>query len=246
MSLTSGTAPLGPHRAGRFSAPVPVGTVYVEPHPRRIRAVVDGRTAIDTERALMVHRAGRPLAYVFPIDEVGDLPHDPEPEAEGYVHVPWDAVDQWYEEGRRLVSYPPNPYHRIDCRPTTRRLRVEVAGAVLVDTDDTVILFETSLAPKLYVDPDHLVASASLRPSETRTYCNYKGYASYWDLVVNDEVVEDAAWSYEDTLPEAVPIEGLLSFDPSRVTVDAELPDAGAVTIECTTECAVPPSRTSP
>ena len=189
--------------------------MYVEPHPRRIRAVVDGATAIETERALMVHRAGRPLAYVFPLDEVGDLPHEAEPEADGYVHVPWDTVDEWYEEGRRLVSYPPNPYHRIDCRPTRRRLRVEVEGVVLVDTDDTVILFETSLAPKLYVAPG-LVRTDLLRPSATRTYCNYKGFASYWDAVVGDEVVPDVAWSYEDALPESSPVEGYLSFDPAR------------------------------
>lgn len=223
VSLTSGRGPLGTDRAGRFSVPVPAGTVYVEPHPRRIRAVVDGATVIDTERALMVHRAGRPLAYVFPLDVVGDLPHEPEPEADGYVHVPWDAVDEWYEEGRRLVAYPPNPYHRIDCRPTRRRLRVEVEGIVLVDTDDTVILFETSLAPKLYVEAD-LVRAGVLHPSATSTYCNYKGHASYWDVVVGDVVVHDAAWSYEDALPEATPIEGLLSFDPARVDVEAELP----------------------
>ena len=244
MSLTSGNGPLGTDRAGRFSAPVPSGTVYVEPHPRRIRAVVDGVTAIETERALMVHRAGRPLAYVFPLDEVGDLPHEAEPEADGYVHVPWDAVDEWYEEGRRLVSYPPNPYHRIDCRPTRRRLRVEVEGVVLVDTDDTVILFETSLAPKLYVAPS-MVRTDLLRPSATRTYCNYKGFASYWDAVIGDVVVPDVAWSYEDALPESSPVEGHLSFDPARVTIEAELPDTGPVAIECTTECAAPPTRPS-
>ena len=38
-------------------------------------------------------------------------------EAPGYVHVAWDAVDTWVEEGRALVHYPPNPYHRVDCRP---------------------------------------------------------------------------------------------------------------------------------
>jgi uncharacterized protein (DUF427 family) len=216
--------------------------VYVEPHPRRIQAVVGGTTVIETERALMVHRAGRPLAYVFPPEVVGgDLPQEPEPEADGYVHVPWDSVDEWYEEGRRLVAYPPNPYHRVDCRPTRRRLRVEVAGTVLVDTEDTVILFETSLAPKLYVAPD-LVRTDLLRPSDTRTYCNYKGWASYWDAVVGDEVVPDVAWSYEDALPESTQVEGYLSFDPTRVALDAELPDVGPIAIECTTECALPPA----
>ncbi len=86
-------------------------------------------------------------SYVFPVDEVGDLPTEPEPDAPGFVRVPWDAVDTWLEEGRKLVHYPPNPYHRVDCRPTKRHLRVSVNGTVLVDTEDTVILFETALEP---------------------------------------------------------------------------------------------------
>ena len=95
-------------------------------------------------------------AIAFPADEVSDLPSESVSRRPGYVHVPWDAVDMWIEEGRTLVHYPPNPYHRIDCRPTNRRLRVEVAGTTLVDTDDTVIVFETALEPRLYVDPSHV------------------------------------------------------------------------------------------
>jgi uncharacterized protein (DUF427 family) len=199
--------------------------VYVEPHPRRIEAVVDGRTAIDTEAALIVHRPGHPVSYAFPVDQVGDLPHEAELEAEGYVRVPWDAVDAWFEEGRRLVHYPPNPYHRIDCRPTRRHLRVEVAGTTLVDTSDTIILFETALAPKLYVDPA-VVRTDLLHRSDTTTYCNYKGDCAYWSATVGDTVVGDVAWSYEDPYPESVPIKGFLSFDPAHAEVLAELPQA--------------------
>ena len=223
MSLTSARGPLSPHPFGRFSAPVPPGVVYLEPHPRRVQGVVGGRAVIDTEHALLVHRAGRSLAYAFPEDEVGDLPREPEPEAPGFVQVSWDAVDAWYEEGRKLVHYPPNPYHRVDCRPTRRRLRVEVAGTALVDTDDTIVLFETALGPRLYVDPVH-VRTDLLRRTDTETYCNYKGVATYWAAVVGDEVLEDVAWSYEDPLPESSPIGGFLSFDPDRVAVEAELP----------------------
>ncbi len=43
----------------------------------------------------------------------------------------WTA---WFEEGRQLVHYPPNPYHRVDCRPTSRRLQVSIDGTTLVDT----------------------------------------------------------------------------------------------------------------
>jgi uncharacterized protein (DUF427 family) len=81
--------------------------------------------------------------------------------------VPWDAVDVWLEEGRSLVHYPPNPYHRVDCRPTDRRLRVDAAGTTLVDTADTVIVFETALQPRLYVHPA-LVRTDLLRRTETR------------------------------------------------------------------------------
>jgi uncharacterized protein (DUF427 family) len=223
MTLVAGRGPLGSDPAGRFSPPVPDGVVYIEPHPRRVQAVRDGRLVIDTERALMVHRRDHPLSYVFPVDEVGDLPTEPEPEAPGFVHVPWDAVDIWLEEGRKLVHYPPNPYHRVDCRPTKRRLRVSVRGATLVDTDDTVILFETALDPRLYVDPLH-VRTDLLRRSETTSYCNYKGFATYWTAVLDDLIVDDVAWSYEDPFPESLPIKGIYSFDSTRVEVTAELP----------------------
>jgi uncharacterized protein (DUF427 family) len=223
MSLVAGRGPLGNDPAGWFSTPVAKGTVFVEPHPRRIEAVRNGQTVLDTERALMVHRVGQMLSYVFPVDLVGDLPHEPEPEAPGYVHVPWDAVDTWFEEGRQLVYYPPNPYHRVDCRPTARRLRVDVAGATLVDTDDTVIVFETSLAPRLYVAPAH-VRTELLQASATTTYCNYKGWATHWSAVIDGAVVDDVAWTYEAPFPESLPITGYFSFDPAHASVLAEVP----------------------
>lgn len=225
MSLVAGRGPLSPHRAGRLSVPVPDDVVYVEPHPRRIQAVTADRIVIDTERALLVHRYGRPLSYAFPADVVGDLAGEPEPEAPGFVSVAWDAVDAWYEEGRRLVHYPPNPYHRVDCRPTDRRLRVTVAGTTIVDTTDTVILFETALDARLYVDPG-LVRTDLLRRTATTSYCNYKGEATYWAAVIGDTVVDDVAWSYQDPLPQSLPIKGFLSFDAGRAEVSAGLPQA--------------------
>ena len=107
--------------------------------------------------------------------------------------------------------------------PTKRRLRVEVAGTTLVDTDDTVIVFETALEPRLYVDPSH-VRTDLLRQTDTSTYCNYKGVATYWSAVIGDTEVEDVAWSYQDPPPESLPIKGFLSFDAARAEVVAELP----------------------
>lgn len=225
MSLTLGRGPLSPDGWGRTDPPLPNGDiVYVEPHPRRIVAERNGAVVLDTEDVVLVHRPRRTLTYAFRADAVGSLPHAPSPDAPGYVEVPWDAVDIWYEEGRRLVHYPPNPYHRVDCRPTRRRLRVTVGDTVLVDTDDTLILFETALAPVLYVDREH-VRTDLLRPDPGTTHwCNYKGEMTSWSVIVDDLVIEAAAWSYDDPLPESTPIKGMLGFEPGKVTVEAELP----------------------
>jgi uncharacterized protein (DUF427 family) len=223
VSLTTARGPLGPDPAGRFSSPLPADLVYVEPHPRRIQGVRDGAVVVDTERAMIVHRPGRTLTFAFPPEAVADLPSTPEPEAPGYVTVPWDAVDTWVEEGRELVHYPPNPYHRVDCRPTQRRLRVEIAGTILVDTDDTTIVFETGNPPVLYVDPGH-VRTDLLRRTDTASYCNYKGWATWWAATVDGAVVDDVAWSYDDPPPESLPITGHLAFDPQKTTITADLP----------------------
>lgn len=232
MSLVAGRGPLSADPAGWFHPPLSAGTVFVEPHPRRVQAVADGRTVIDTEFALLVHRRGHPLSYAFPEADVTGLPQRPVDEAPGFVSVPWDAVDQWIEEGRVLVNYPPNPYHRVDCRPGGRGLRVSVAGVVLVDTVDTVAVFETSLAPVLYVSPAQ-VRTEVLRRSATTTYCNYKGWATYWSACVGDRVVEDVAWSYPDPPPECLPIREHFSFDGARADVLAELPSGGDAGCSC-------------
>ncbi|MEI7716545.1 MAG: DUF427 domain-containing protein, partial [Mycobacterium sp.] len=88
----------------------------------------------------------------------------------------------------------------------------------LVDTDDVVIVFETALEPRLYVDPAH-VRTDLLHRSPTSTYCNYKGYATYWSAAV-----EDVAWTYDEPPPESLPIAGFFSFDAARADVAAELP----------------------
>lgn len=223
MTLSHGRGPLSHKPAGTFSSPVAPGVAYVEPHARRVEAFAGGQKVIDTERVMLMHQAGAPLSYLFQPADVDGLPTEAETAAEGWVRVPWDAVDEWFEEGRRLVSYPPNPYHRVDCRPTRRQLRVALGETVLVDTDDTIILFETGLPPKLYVAPSH-VRTDLLQPSETVTYCNYKGFTTYYDAVVDGQRYPDVAWVYSDPLPESAQINGYFSFEPTACAVTAALP----------------------
>ena len=226
MSLSTGRGPLSDRPAGRFTAPMPADVAYIEPFRRRVRGVKDGRTLVDSERVVLVHRPGRPPTYAFPADDVHGPPTEPEPDTPSYVIVAWDAVDSWFEEAEEVFGHPRNPYHRIDILRSERRLRVDAGSTTLVDTTDTLVVYETSLEPKLYVDPRHVRMDALVK-SATQTYCPYKGTASHWSARVGGELIADVAWSYEDPLPESVPLKGYLSFYDSRVTVRHDLPVGG-------------------
>ncbi len=225
MSLTTGKGPLSAHPAGRFTARMPDHVTYLEPFRRRVRATRAGSTVIDSERVLLVHRPGRPPTYAFPAGDVAGLPTQPEIDAPGYVTVEWGSADSWFEEDEQVFGHPRNPYHRVDCLRSRRRLRVEAAGVLLVDTAETMAVYETALEPRLYVDPHH-VRTDVLVQSTTQTYCPYKGTATYWSARLSDRVLEDIAWSYEDPLPESLPLKQLLSFDEGRVSVRHDLPAA--------------------
>jgi len=223
VSLTTGRGPLSATPAGRFNKDVPPGLVYVEPFPRRVRGISAGKTVLDSERVLLVHRPAQPPTYAFPPDDVTGVRSDVEPEADGYVRVEWGAVGSWFEEEEQVFAHPRNPYHRVDCFATTRRLRVGLGEVVVVDTTETIGVYETGLAPRLYVDRRQLLADV-LRPSATTSYCPYKGAASYWSAVVGDDVVADVAWSYETPYAECQAIAGHVSFDETKIGVEAALP----------------------
>jgi uncharacterized protein (DUF427 family) len=204
---------------------MPTEVAYLEPFRRRVRATKGGRTMIDSERVLLVHRPGQPPTYAFPADDVDGLPATAESDTPDYVTVDWDEADAWFEEDEQVFGHPRNPYHRVDCLRSQRRLRVEAVGTTLVDTSDTLAVFETALEPRLYVDPRH-VRTELLEKSATQSYCPYKGTATYWTARIGDTVLEDVAWSYEETVPESAPLKQYLSFDADRVVVVHELPDS--------------------
>ena len=214
---------------GRFTAEVPDDLAYVEPYRRRVRGISGGHVVIDSDRVLLVHRPAMPwFSYAFPEDDVDDsVTAKPSSEVPGYLRVRWDAMDQWIEEDEPVVGpYARNPYHRVDCARSSRRLTVEVAGTTLVDTTDTVAVFETTLEPRLYVERE-LVRMDLLVPSATTSFCGFKGHASYWDAVVDGVVMNDVAWSYEDPLPTSgcELIRGRLAFDNDRAKVDDHFPE---------------------
>lgn len=79
-------------------------------------------------------------------------------------------------------------------------------GAVIADSDDTVMVEGNHYFPRGAVDP------AVLRPSSTTTVCSWKGTASYHSLVVDGKENKDAAWYYPEPKSAAAEIADRIAF----------------------------------
>ncbi len=137
----------------------------------------------------------------------------------GTVRFDWGAFDSWFEEDEEVFVHPRNPYARVDALRSTRPVRVELDGVVLAETSSPVMVFETGLPTRYYinraeVDFSHLVASA------TETACPYKGTTSgYWSVRIGDAVHPDLAWAYDFPTRQLLPIAGLIAFYNEKVDI---------------------------
>ena len=61
-----------------------------------------------------------------------------------------------------------------------------------------------------------------LEPSDRRTGCAYKGFASYWSVRAGDELEEDVVWTYRDPTRDAARIKDRLAFFNERVDVEVD------------------------
>jgi uncharacterized protein (DUF427 family) len=94
-----------------------------------------------------------------------------------------------------------------------RRVVVRRDGELVADTFRAYRVLETSHPPTWYVSPDDVVAGVLSRSSSRSTMCEWKGAATYWDVLDLDS----AAWSYETPTPGFVDLRGYLAFSPARL-----------------------------
>jgi len=136
----------------------------------------------------------------------------------GYVRFDWDPL-RWFEEDEQIYGHPRNPYSRVDALRSHRHVCVELDGTVLADTRSPVLLFETGLPTRYYIDPTD-VFFQHLEPTSTQTLCPYKGTTSgYWSVRVGDTVYPDLAWTYHYPLPAVAPIAGLVAFYNEKLDI---------------------------
>jgi len=143
---------------------------------------------------------------------------------EDHIAFYWNAIDAWYEEDEQVFVHPRDPYTRVDTVRSSRRVRVEVDGKTIAETNRPVLLFETGLPTRYYI-PKLDVRMDLLEATDTITHCPYKGDASYWNLRLGDTTYRDFVWAYPRPIPEIPKIENLLCFYNEKVDlyVDGEL-----------------------
>lgn len=140
----------------------------------------------------------------------------------GRVRIEWDALDAWYEEDERVFVHPRSPYTRVDALRSTRVVRIELDGIELAESPAPVMVFETGLPTRYYVDArrvrfEHLVASA------TRTECPYKGRTTgYWSVATGTRTHVDLAWMYSFPTAALLPIAGLVAFLNEKVDISLD------------------------
>lgn len=76
-------------------------------------------------------------------------------------------------------------------------VRIESGGHIVADTRDSVCTLETSHPPSYYIPPDAIMPGV-LRAVGGGSFCEWKGSASYWDVVVDGIVLSRVGWSYPE------------------------------------------------
>jgi len=81
--------------------------------------------------------------------------------------------------------------------PCVRRVRIELGGRVIADSRAALRILETSHPPTIYIPPRDL-DSACFEPAFGRSFCEWKGDASYFDVVAGERREPSAGWTYKD------------------------------------------------
>ena len=130
----------------------------------------------------------------------------------------WDKVDAWFEEDEQVFIGPKDPYTRVDTRETSRRVEVMVNAVKIADSNKAVMLLETGQPHRYYI-PQADVQMELLHDTGRTMQSTYKGLANYYNIEVNGETIELAAWSYVAPASEGNRIAGYICFAQGMVNM---------------------------
>ena len=85
-------------------------------------------------------------------------------------------------------------------QPSDAHVMIEHRGLVIADTKASIRTIETSHPPNHYFPPDEIAAGV-LRRASGSSFCEWKGHAQYWDVVIDGVTLAKVGWSYPEPSP---------------------------------------------
>jgi uncharacterized protein (DUF427 family) len=95
-------------------------------------------------------------------------------------------------------------------------ITIELGGGTIASTERAWRVLETSHPPTYYL-PASAFADGVLRKASGSSWCEWKGQASYYDLVTDDATAERAAWTYPTPTRGFEPLAGALAVMAAQV-----------------------------
>lgn len=115
--------------------------------------------------------------------------------------------------------------------PSSKQIKIIFNQITIADSCRSYRLLETSHPPVYYLPPEDIKMEYLQLANSRKSFCEWKGFASYYDLQVENKQVSNAAWFYAEPNPEYADIKNYLAFYPSKMDacyVDGELVQAQA------------------
>ena len=100
--------------------------------------------------------------------------------------------------------------------PDDREVVVKLNDTVLARTTNAIRVLETASPPAFYLPPED-IKSEYLQQTEKTSRCEWKGEAVYWDIIIDEDRIINAAWSYPLPFDGYEKIAGHVSFYPDKV-----------------------------
>jgi uncharacterized protein (DUF427 family) len=118
-------------------------------------------------------------------------------------------------------GYKQHPEHRITTQPARVRVQVTFKGELIADSRHAIGLKEADY-PIVYYLPRRDVKMERLVRSTHKTYCPFKGNASYYSIMNGPE---NAIWTYEEPYDEVKVIKERFAFYPNKVDTIQVVPE---------------------
>ncbi|HEX7036637.1 MAG TPA: DUF427 domain-containing protein [Pseudomonadales bacterium] len=113
------------------------------------------------------------------------------------------------------------PNHRVTVTRRPSHVRALVGDAVVADSRAALLVEESGHAPVWYF-PAEDVHEGRLTPTDSSSYCPFKGHASYFTVEAGGARLEDAAWAYPAPYDECRSLAGYVAFYPDRVAIEVD------------------------